>query len=412
MEARAFAELPVVGLERFGRVRVVDDRVDPGPDLLHLLEVGEFHRLGERRRGEGLTLGIPQPDQQVADDVGPAVVHEVFRFRDPGHEVVEVLHPPRLPPWLERSGPFGVGRSVGAHVDRRRRALEHEQLCRARTEVRNTLHGGGPGADDADPFAFEAHEAALGITAGVVIVPPARVERVPPEAVDAGNAGELRPVQRPAGHADVAGAHRVPAVGPNDPAPVAVVPTHLGDLGLEARVAVQIEVVADGLAVGQDLRGLRVLLPRDVADLLEQRQVDVRLDVTGGTGIAVPVPRAAEVAALLDDPDVVDAGLAQSRPGEQASEAAADDQHLDLVEQRLAFDRLDVRIVDVVPVLPGDLDVLLVAVGAEPLVAFGAVLLAQRVGVELVDPGAHRTVVVVRPRRGRLGATRIGRARQ
>ena len=58
----------------------------------------------------------------------------------------------------------------------------------------------------------------------------------------------------------------------------------------------------------------------------------------GGAGIAVPVPRAAEVAALLDDADVVDARLAQPRAGEQAAEAAADDQHLDLVGQRLALE--------------------------------------------------------------------------
>ena len=79
-------------------------------------------------------------------------------------------------------------------------------------------------------------------------------------------------------------------------------------------------------------------------------------------GIAVPVPGAAEVAALLDDADVVDARLAQPRAGEQAAEAAADDDDLDLVGQRLALDRRDVRVVEVVRELAGDLDVLLVAV--------------------------------------------------
>ncbi len=169
----------------------------------------------------------------------------------------------------------------------------------------------------------------------------------------------------------------------HDPAPVGVVPAHLGDLGLEARVAVQVEVAADRLAVGEDLGRLRVLLLRDVADLLEQRQVDVRLDVAGGAGVAVPVPRATEVAALLDDADVVDAGLAQPGAGEQPAEASADDQHLHVVDQRLAFERCDVGILDVVLVLAGDLDVLVVAVVAEPLVSFGAVLLAQGVGVEV-----------------------------
>ena len=83
---------------------------------------------------------------------------------------------------------------------------------------------------------------------------------------------------------------------------------------------------------------MRVLLLRDVADLLEQRQVDVRLDVAHRARVAVPVPGAAEVAALLDDADVVDAGLAQPRAGEQAAEAAADDDDVDLVGERLALE--------------------------------------------------------------------------
>ena len=85
--------------------------------------------------------------------------------------------------------------------------------------------------------------------------------------------------------------------------------------------------------------------------------------------------------------------------------------HLDLVGQRLALERLDVRVVDVVGELAGDLDVLLVAVGAEPLVALGAVLLAQRVGIEVGGPRIHRTVVAVQVRRLRVGPPdRRGRA--
>src|SRR6056297_106001 len=44
VEARPFAELAVPGLECLRGVRVVDDRLHPRPDLLHLLEVGEFDR--------------------------------------------------------------------------------------------------------------------------------------------------------------------------------------------------------------------------------------------------------------------------------------------------------------------------------------------------------------------------------
>ena len=50
VEARALAELPVVGLERLGRLPVADDRVDAGADLLHLLEVRQLHASWRCRR--------------------------------------------------------------------------------------------------------------------------------------------------------------------------------------------------------------------------------------------------------------------------------------------------------------------------------------------------------------------------
>jgi hypothetical protein len=45
------------------------------------------------------------------------------------------------------------------------------------------------------------------------------------------------------------------------------------------------------------------------ARLLEQREVDVGLHVALGPRIAVPVPGAAEITALFNDADIVDAGL-------------------------------------------------------------------------------------------------------
>ena len=62
-------------------------------------------------------------------------------------------------------------------------------------------------------------------------------------------------------------------------------------------------------------------------------------------------------------------------------------------------------ILDVVLELAGDLDVLVVAVVTEPLVSFGAVLVAQRVGIEVGGGGTHRTVVAVQVQRPRLGPT-------
>ena len=375
VETRPLAELAVVRLERLRRRRVGDDRFHSGTDLLHLLEVGEFHGGHEALWCE-VALPSLHPDEQVADDVGPAVVDEVFRLGDSRDQVVEVLHPPFLPARLQTSGPLGVGGPVVADVDRRRRALEHEQFLRRCSEVGHALHRGGTGADDADALVGQAHETAVRIAARVVVVPPTRVEAVALERLDPFDAGQLRAMQRTARHDDVPGLHRIAAIRRHDPAAGGVVPAHLGHLGLEAGVSIEIEVAADRLAVREYLGGLGVLLLRHVSDLLEQRQIDVRLDITCSAGIAVPVPGAAEVAAFLDHTDAVDTGFAQASAGEEPAESAADDQHLDFIGQRFAFDRRDVGIVQVPLELTDDLDVLVVARVTQPFVAFLAVLLA------------------------------------
>ena len=74
------------------------------------------------------------------------------------------------------------------------------------------------------------------------------------------------------------------------------------------------------LAVLEDLRAVRVLLGRDVADLLEQRQVDVRLDVALRARVAVPVPGAAEVAALPKEGAAAPTSFKQAGASRQARE--------------------------------------------------------------------------------------------
>ena len=95
---------------------------------------------------------------------------------------------------------------------------------RVLAEVRHALDGGRAGADDRDALVGEPVQIAVGIAAGVAVVPAAGVEGVPLEAVDAGDAGQLRPVQRPVGHHDEARAHAVVAVGGDDPAALVLVP--------------------------------------------------------------------------------------------------------------------------------------------------------------------------------------------
>ena len=251
-------------------------------------------------------------------------------------------------------------------------------------EERDALDGGRAGADYRDALVAELVQIAVGVAAGVAVVPAAGVEGMPLEGVDAGDAGQLRPVERPVGHHDEARANPVVAVGGDEPAALVLAPGERFDLSLKACVAIEIELLADPPRMREDFRREGVLLLRDVAGFLEQRQIDVRLDVALRAGIAVPVPGAAEVAALLDDADILDAGLAQTRARQQAAEAAADDHDLHRVVQRRAGEAgIDVGIVDVAAEVALHFDVLLVAVGAQAFVALLAILGAQRIGIEI-----------------------------
>ena len=81
-------------------------------------------------------------------------------------------------------------------------------------------------------------------------------------------------------------------------------------------------------------------------------------------------------------------------PVTRPAKPAADERDLDLVGQGLALDRRDVRIVDVVGEPPGGLDVLLVAVGPQALVALGSVAAAQRIAIDRFG-GGHLVLPVV-----------------
>ena len=203
-----------------------------------------------------------------------------------------------------------------------------------------------------------------------------------------GNAGQLGHVQRPGAHRHELRGELVAAIRAHDPTGVAVIPLELGDLGVEQRVVVEAVLLADAATVLEDLGRVRVLLRRHVPGLFEQRHVDERRGVALRAGIAVPVPGTAEVAGLVDDADVVDPGFLDPRARHQAREPAADERERDVVAQRLALDDRHVRVVEVVTELVGQLDVLVVAVGSQPLVALGGVLLLEGVDVDR-HPGSR-----------------------
>ena len=92
----------------------------------------------------------------------------------------------------------------------------------------------------------------------------------------------------------------------------------------------------------------------------------------------------------LDDDDVVDAPLAQHRSSGEAGEPATDDGHLDLVGSGWPIDGRDIGIVEEAGEAAGGLDVLLVAVGSEPLVTLGGVAPTERFVVDVDRYLCHR----------------------
>src|ERR1022692_864341 len=272
-------------------------------------------------------------------------------------------------------------------------------MLRVLREVWHTLDRSRAGADNSHFFVCQLVQISGGIAARVSVIPSAGVESVPLEAVDARKSGKLRPVKRPVGHDDEARSHPVVAIGGYYPAVLLFVPSDVLDLSLKAGVTIQVEFLADASRVSQDLRRVGVLLLRDVAGLFEQRQIDVSLDIALRTRISIPVPGPAEVAALLDDAEVLDAGLFQTRGCEQTAEAAADDQNFDIVVQRFSGEaRVHIRIVDITFEVAFHFDVLLIAVLANAFVPLLAVLVAKSIGVEielLATVAGRQTVGIV-----------------
>ena len=99
---------------------------------------------------------------------------------------------------------------------------------------------------------------------------------------------------------------------------------------------VQLEPSPDQLAVLEDLGGTRVPLCGHEAGLFEKRQVRVGLNVALAARVAVPVPGATEVAALLDHAEVMHAESLQLDSGHHPGEATTDNHRRGLLDDRVS----------------------------------------------------------------------------
>ena len=158
----------------------------------------------------------------------------------------------------------------------------------------------------------------------------------------------------------------------------------------------------------EDFRRKRILPFGNIAEFLQQRQVAIGLYVAHRAGIAVPVPGAAEIATGFHDPQALESRLAEAGAHQQATEAAADDSELNLVEDRFASHvLLHVWIFHVAGEFGLHLDILVDAVGTYPPVAFREILVVQCVGVEIEVAGdggngrvdLHRSILLGAPRK-------------
>ncbi len=315
---------------------------------------------------------------EVADIVRLAGCHPLER---PGMEIALSLF---LPAGLQRLHPALVGGGVVASIDCRRCPLEHVEVLGVLAKERDDLNAAGARADDRNPLVRELVEPAARISPGVFIVPTRRVKAVPLEILDARDAGKLGTVKPTRRHHNEARPDVVAAVGSDSPTLDVLVPAQPAHLRAEYRAVIEPIVLADAPAVFEDLGTVGELLRGDEVQLFEQRDIAIGFVVALDAGIPIPVPNAAEVPALLDDPDVVDASLLELGGRQQAREAPAEDGDIDILRNRLARHDRSVR-VDVVVLLELVLqfDVLLRAFRAQPLLTLMPIPLSQRVDVDV-----------------------------
>ena len=136
----------------------------------------------------------------------------------------------------------------------------------------------------------------------------------------------------------------------------------------------RLEVVADLVAEGVAPGG-------DVVELLQHREVDVRLHVAHHPRVAVPVPGPPDAARLVDDADPLEAGLAELGAGKDPGDPPAHDHHVDVIGERVALDGRCERIVAVAGEVLVGLQIADTGTARDqPLVPLGEVLGTDRVG--------------------------------
>ncbi len=221
-------------------------------------------------------------------------------------------------PKRRRSGPVIVEVELRHHIDRR--ALIDSHVGDALGQLRNELDRGRTGADESNAAAVEV----------VVVVPRRRVNRPSGEFRDAGNVGDVRLGQEPGRGDQEPRCQRLAAGECDMPALAVLVPASTLDACVEAHVPAYVVFVRDVVGVSLEL-GAGGEQPRPVRVRLEPVRVGGRRDVDGQAGVAVHMPRPAEVVLAFEDHEVVVAQPAQLYRRPDSPESCPDDDRFQLL---------------------------------------------------------------------------------
>jgi hypothetical protein len=219
---------------------------------------------------------------------------------------------------LKRRWVSGGNRSVAQRRAVIRGALEDGELAAFLGDFGDELDAGRAGADDGDALAGEVH-LFLGPFAGVI--------GSALEAIDALERGSEMRRQDADGADQELGTGTLAVVDDDFPLIGLLVVDCRGDAGIELNVTAQIKFVGDVIQVALVFRLSRiVLLPVPFLEefLGERVAVGFALGVEAAAGVAVPVPGAADAAAVLEEADR-NSELAEPVELIQAGNAGADD---------------------------------------------------------------------------------------
>ena len=177
--------------------------------------------------------------------------------------------------------------------------------------MRHALNGCRAGADNGDFLIGQTAQPAARCAACIIIIPTAGMKCVPLKIANALNGRQFGAVERPIGVNNKARRQFITHRRRHPPATRRFVPFGRRDFGLKQRFVSQLKSLGNLAAIGQRFRCICIFLLRHETGFFQEWKINIGFNIARSTGIAVPIPSAAEIAALFQDKDIVNALLLQ-----------------------------------------------------------------------------------------------------